>query len=66
MAEEMGPNYRAMIQAVRGQYLRGEIDLDQAKEKVQPWLDEMNKIGARISKEHGRPFKPLRFGYVFR
>ncbi len=66
MAEEMGTNYRAQIQAVRGQYLRGEIDLDQAKAKVQPMLDAMNAKGKEISKEHGMRYKPLSFGYVFR
>lgn len=62
----MGMEYRAHIQAIRGQYLRGEIDLDQAKAKVEPLLKEMNAKAAAISKEFGKRHKPLTFGYVFR
>lgn len=59
-------DYRVHIQAIRGQYLRGEIDLDQARAKVEPLLKEMNEKAKVISKEYGGHFKPLTFGYVFR
>lgn len=59
-------DYRATIQAIRSDYLRGHIDLDQAKAKVLPLLEAMNEKGAKIAKEHKKTFKPLTFGYVFR
>lgn len=59
-------DYRATIQAIRGTYLRGEITYEEAQDKVEPLLVEMNKKGAEISKASGRRFKPLTFGYVFR
>lgn len=59
-------DYRAQIQAVRGEYLRGNLDLDQAKAKVLPLLEEMNKKAKEIAKENKMPFKPFTFGYVFR
>lgn len=59
-------DYRGNIQAIRGQYLRGEIDLDQAKAKVEPLLKEMNEKAKAIAKEYGKSYKPLTFGYVFR
>ena len=57
---------RTKIGLIRGQYLRGEIDLDQAKAKVQPILDEMNEKAKEICKENKMPYKPFKFGYVFR
>ena len=59
-------DYRAQIEAIRGQYLRGEITLDEAKVKVQPFLNEMNVKGEKISKEYGRKFKKFTFSYVMR
>lgn len=59
-------DYRAKIEKIRFRYLRAEITLDEAKALVQPLLIEMNKKGLVIAKEHGRKFRPLTFGYVFR
>lgn len=59
-------NYRPQIQAVRGQFLRGEITLDEAKEKIQPWLDDMNASGVKIAIQHKFVFKPITFAKVFR
>lgn len=44
----------------------GAMSLKGAKESVAPLLEEMNRKGAEIAKEHGRKFKKLTFGYVFR
>lgn len=57
---------RTKIGLIRGQYLRGEIDLDQAKVKVQPILDDMNEKAKEICKKNKMPYKPFKFGYVFR
>ena len=59
-------NYRSQILKIRSDYLHGKITIDQAKELVQPLLDEMNKKGEVIAKEHGKRYKKLTFGYVFR
>ena len=58
--------YRAKIEHIRAMYQNGYIKLDEAKAEVTPLLDNMNAIGRRIAKEHGKTFKPLTFGYVFR
>jgi hypothetical protein len=59
-------DYRDYIGAVKGQYLRGEIDLDQAKEKIAPVLKEMNEKAKVITEKCGGKFKPFTFSYLFR
>jgi hypothetical protein len=59
-------DYRATIEKIRFSYLKGEIDLDEARAKVMPLLKEMNAKGEKIAKEHGRKFRPFTFGYIFR
>lgn len=59
-------DYREKILLIRSEYLQGRIDLDTAKANVQPLLDTMNKRGEKISKQFGKKYRPLTFGYVFR
>lgn len=59
-------DYRAKIQFIRGQYLRGELTHTEAKAMVLPLLKEMNAKGQAVAKKFGRKFHPLTFGYVFR
>lgn len=58
--------YREKIQAIRAQYLKGEITYDDARADVEVLLKVMNLKGARIAKEFGKKYTPLTFGYVFR
>lgn len=58
--------YRTEIGKIRGRFQRGEITIEQAEAEVKPLLEEMNAKGAKIAKEHGRSYKKLTFGYVFR
>ncbi len=58
--------YREQIEQIRYSYLKGEITLEQAQEKVQPLLAEMNEKGAAIAKKFGKKFNKLTFQYVFR
>lgn len=62
----MSMDYRSVILAIRSDYLRGRITLDEAKAKVLPLLVEMNARGKKVAKENDMPFKPLTFAYVFR
>ena len=59
-------DYRQQIHAIKGEYLRGEISYEVAKERVNILLVEMNKKGAKIAKQFGKSYKKLTFGYVFR
>lgn len=59
-------DYRKKILEIRSDYLMGEITFDQAKAKVEPLLEEMNEKGLAVAKKHGRKFRKLTFGYVFR
>lgn len=59
-------DYREKIQFIRSQYLHDVINLSTAKKLVEPLLVQMNKKGESIAKKHGKKFKKLTFGYVFR
>lgn len=59
-------DYRKQILKIRSDYLKGKIDLDEARAKVEPLLKTMNRIGKEIAKKHGRRFNELTFGYVMR
>jgi len=59
-------DYRRKILSIRMEYLKGTIDLDAAKARIQPLLDEMNVRGAIIAKQHGRKFTRFTFAYAFR
>lgn len=59
-------DYRAKIQKIRSDYLRGKITLDDARQAVELLLVEMNKKGEKIAKKFGKKYYPLKFNYVFR
>lgn len=61
-----GAKNRVYIEYLRASYLSGKITLDEAKEQLQPLIDEINKKGKEIAKEHNKTFRPLTFGYLFR
>lgn len=58
--------YRRQIEKIRGEFLKGEISLEQAEVLVAPLLIEMNEKGKVIAKKFGKNYKKLTFGYVFR
>lgn len=59
-------DYRTKIEKIRIAYLKGDITLEQAESYVEALLKEMNRKGAKIAKKHGKKYKKLSFGYVFR
>ena len=58
--------YREQILKIRSEYLRGRINLAEARSMVEPLLDEMNRKGEAIAKKFGKKFHKLSFAYVFR
>jgi hypothetical protein len=59
-------NYRANIEALRFQYLKGKITLDQFREQVNPMVKEMNEKGKIVANKYGMKFKPFTFEYLTR
>lgn len=57
---------RELVKSTRGAMLRGEITLAEARVRLQPVIDEMNKRGKEIAKEYGMPFKPIKFTNLMR
>ena len=58
--------YRAKIQEIRGEFLKGKLTLEQAEDLVSPLLVEMNIKGKAVAKKFGKNYKKLTFNYVFR
>ena len=59
-------DYRAKIELIRSEYIHGKINLKTAEDAVKPLLEQMNIKGAEIARKHGKKFRPLTFGYIFR
>ncbi len=57
---------REKINKIKGQYLRGELTLDQAKSLVDPILKKVNDQGMKSAKKYGVRWSKLTFSYVFR
>jgi hypothetical protein len=57
---------RELVKSTRGAMLRGEITLAEARTRLQPVIDEMNKRAKEIAKEFGMPYKPIKFTSLMR
>lgn len=57
---------RELVKSTRGAMLRGEITLAEARVRLQPVIDEMNKRAKEIAKEHGMPYHPIKFTSLMR
>lgn len=58
--------YRKLINDIKVSYFNQEISYEEAKEKVEKLLLEMNQKGAEIARKNGFKYKKLTFQYVFR
>ena len=63
---EQANRNRDAITAIKGKLLRGEVTVEQARAEAQPIIDAMNVRVKAISKEHGMPYKPLKFTNLMR
>ena len=55
------PTFMERLGEIRWQMACGGLSYDEAKEKAQPIIDEMNEVSARIAREYGK--KPGKFTF---
>jgi hypothetical protein len=58
--------YREYFANLRGRLLSGQISYDVAKIESAPHIDEMNAIGYKIAKKHGKRFYSFSFSSLIR
>lgn len=58
--------YRKQIDEIKFKMLIGALTYDEAKEEMEPIIDEMNKKGAEIAKKHNQKFRPFTFSNLMR
>lgn len=61
-----GQDYRNQIETIRLNLMRGFTTYDEAKERAQPIIDEMNKKGAEIAKKYNQKFIKFTFAALMR
>ncbi len=59
-------NLRDTANKLRGQMLRGEITLDEAKVVLAPLVTEADKRGAELAKQHGVRYKKISMAALLR
>lgn len=57
---------QADIQAILKAELRGDLDYDQANEKLQVVVDRINARGKEIAKKYNRSYSNVTVGYLRR
>ena len=60
--DEMKDDFRAQIEDVRRDYLRGTISYEEAKMKDAPIIERMNEKAREIARKYGR--KPQVFSFA--
>lgn len=66
MEKLTGVELKMKIEVVRYELHTGKLSYDEAKEKAQPIIDEMNKRGKEIAKKYKKRFKGFQFAALMR
>lgn len=61
-----GQDLRDKITEIRNAMLSGLLSYDEAREKAQPIIDEMNKRGREIAAKYGKRFRGFSFASLMR
>jgi type IV secretory pathway TrbF-like protein len=56
---------REKVFEVRAKMVNG-MSYEDAKSELQPYIDEINKIGKQIARKHKKKYYDLTFGYLVR
>ena len=58
--------YKIKLDEINFLLIKGYISYEEAKQKAQPIIDEMNSKGKEIAKKYNQRFKPFTFSYLMR
>lgn len=61
-----GQEFKDIIDEIKGDLMRGVLTYDEAKEKAQPIIDEMNEVARGIAKKYGKKHQDFIFSKLMR
>lgn len=62
----MGQDYKDIIDGIRRDLMSGVLTYDEAREKAQPVIDEMNALGRKIAEKYGKKHQDFTFSKLMR
>lgn len=61
-----GQEFKDLLDVIRRDMINGVLTYDEAKEKAQPIIDEMNEIARGIAKKYGKKHQDFTFSKLMR
>ena len=61
-----GQEFKDLLDVIRRDMMNGVLTYDEAKEKAQPIIDEMNEIARGIAKKYGKKHQDFTFSKLMR
>lgn len=61
-----GQEFKDLLDVIRRDMINGVLTYDEAKEKAQPIIDEMNELARGIAKKYGKKHQDFTFSKLMR
>lgn len=61
-----GQEFKDLLDVIRRDMMNGVLTYDEAKEKAQPIIDEMNELARGIAKKYGKKHQDFTFSKLMR
>ena len=61
-----GQEYKDLLDVIRRDMMNGVLTYEEAKEKAQPIIDEMNDLARGIAKKYGKKHQDFTFSKLMR
>ena len=61
-----GQEYKDLLDVIRRDMMNGVLTYEEAKEKAQPIIDEMNELARGIAKKYGKKHQDFTFSKLMR
>lgn len=61
-----GQEYKDLLDVIRRDMINGVLTYEEAKEKAQPIIDEMNDLARGIAKKYGKKHQDFTFSKLMR
>ena len=61
-----GQEFKDLLDVIRRDMINGILTYEEAKEKAQPIIDEMNEIARGIAKKYGKKHQDFTFSKLMR
>lgn len=61
-----GQEYKDLLDVIRRDMINGVLTYEEAKEKAQPIIDEMNDLARAVAKKYGKKHQDFTFSKLMR